>query len=377
MAKVILNKPSIKSWVLEDKGHYILGEKGVLDIDAKDVEGNGHGIFTGGGSGGPDGSIIDVLGRITVSLSNYVGIFAQDDDITVRVAESGRVRADTGILINAIGSRIENHGNIRGTDEGVQYYKGLADLMNAEDGVIRGQIGVKLDGEGGTIVNRGKIIGESHSVYDYSDERLELTNAGHLGGDVMLAGGNDLFVNRGGTLDGVVKGGKGDDVFRILSGDIVVSELAGEGQDLLQTKVSYNLAGGASIEIFAALGKANINLTGSDEKNQVIGNNGRNILSGLGGDDLISGRGGNDRLSGGDGIDTFNFVNGHGRDVITDFEQSIDRINFEHYDGVTSTEDLVMLQKGDNVLIKLLNGDQIVLLDQDGVNTDDFLFAVV
>lgn len=377
MAKVILNKHSTKSWVLEDKGYYVLGEKGVLDIDAVGAEGYGHGIFTGGGSGGPDGSVIDVLGRISVSLDNHVGIFTNDDDMTIRVAESGRVRADTGILINGIGSRIENHGIIRGNDEGVQHYIGLVDLVNAKDGVIRGDIGVELDQEGGMIVNRGRIIGESQSVYDYSDERLELTNIGHLGGDVMLGGGNDLFVNRGGTVDGVVEGGNGNDVFRILSGNVLVGELAGGGQDLLQTRVSYTLADGASIEIFAALGKANINLTGNDEQNQVIGNNGRNILSGLGGDDLVSGRGGNDRLSGGGGVDTFNFVNGHGKDVITDFEQGVDRLNFEHYNGVTSTDDLVMSQKGDDVLIKLLNGDQIIMLNQDGVDTNDFLFAVV
>lgn len=377
MAKVILNKHSTETWVLEDKAHYILGKKGVLDVDAEGAEGYGHGIFTGGGSAGPAGSLIEILGRIDVSLGNHTGIFAQNDNIRILVAESGRVKAETGITVNAIGSSIENHGDIRGTDEGIQYYNGLADLVNARDGVIRGQIGVELDEDGGTIVNRGKIFGESGSVYDYSGERLELTNIGHLGGDVMMGEGNDLFVNRGGTVDGVVKGGKGNDVYRILSGDVVVSELSGEGNDLLQTKVSHTLADGASIEIVVGLGKADINLAGNDEKNQVLGNSGRNILSGLGGDDLISGREGNDRLSGGAGIDTFNFVNGHGKDVITDFEQGIDRLNFEHYEGVTSADDLVMLQKGDNVVIKLLNGDRIVMLDQDGVNTDDFLFAIV
>lgn len=377
MTKFILNKHSTDTWVASSKGHYILGKKGVLDVDAAGAQGYGHGIFTSGGSGGPAGSLIDVLGRITVSLDNHVGIFAQNDDMTIRIAATGRVRADTGININAVGSYLENHGSIRGLDEGVQYYQGIADLVNARDGVIRGQIGVELGQEGGAIVNRGKIFGESLSVYDYSGERLELTNAGHLGGDVALGEGNDLFVNSGGTIDGIVEGGQGNDVFRLLSGKVVVNEAIGEGQDLLQTKVSYTLADGASIEIVAGLGKANINLTGNDEKNQVVGNNGRNILSGLGGDDLISGRGGNDRLSGGDGVDTFTFVNGHGKDVITDFEQGIDRINLEHYDGVTSTADLVMLQKGDDVLIKLLNGDQIVMLDQNGINTDDFLFAVV
>ncbi|MDB5554843.1 MAG: hemolysin-type calcium-binding repeat family protein [Rhizobium sp.] len=377
MAKIILNKQSTETWILNEQNHYILGKKGVLDVDVKGAAGYGHGIFTGGGSGGPDGSLIEVLGRITVSLDNHVGIFAQDDDITIRVGESGHVKAHTGINVNAGGSYVENHGDIRGTDVGIKYYNGMADLVNAEDGVIRGQVGVRLAEQGGTIVNRGKIFGESMSVYDYSGERLELTNIGHLGGDVVLGEGNDLFVNKGGTVDGAVEGGKGDDVYRILSGNVLVGELSGEGQDLLQTKVSYALADGASIEILVGLGKANINLTGNDEKNQVLGNNGRNVLSGLGGDDLISGRGGNDRLSGGGGVDTFNFVNHHGKDVITDFEQGVDRLNFEHYDGVASAEDLVMLQKGDNVVIKLLNGDQIVLLDQDGVNTDDFLFAVV
>ncbi|CAN7440929.1 calcium-binding protein [Rhizobium sp. LjRoot254] len=377
MAKIVLNKLSTETWVLDDKAHYILGEKGVLDVDADGAEGYGHGIFTGGGSGGPAGSIIDILGRITVSLDNHVGIFAQNDDITIRVAETGRVRADTGININAMGSHIENHGSIRGVSDGVKYYQGMADLVNAEDGVIRGVVGVRLSEEGGTIVNRGKIIGESMSVYSHSGEGIELRNFGYLGGDVVLEEGDDLFVNNGGTVDGVVKGGLGHDVYRIVSGDVEIFEALGEGVDTLQIKRSYSLTDSVAIEILQALGTGDFDLAGNGLSNRVIGNAGNNVLHGLGGKDIISGFGGNDKLWGGDAGDTFNFMKGWGKDVIGDFETGVDRINLEQYEGITGVDDLHMFQVGDNVVIELLGKDKIILLDQDGVNTDDFLFPVV
>lgn len=377
MAKVILNKYSTETWSLEDKGHYILGKKGVLDIDAEGAEGYAHGIFTGGGGGGADGSLIEVLGRIDVSLDNHVGIFAQDDDITILVGESGRVRAATGININAIGSHIENHGSIRGIDDGIDYYQGVTDIVNAEDGVIRGLVGVRVSEEGGAIVNRGKIIGESMSVYEYGAGELELRNMGFLGGDVVLGDGGDLFVNKGGTVDGIVKGGLGHDVYRIVSGQVDIYEALGEGVDTLQVRTSYSLTDSVAIEILEGFGNSDIDLTGNGLANRVVGNAGKNVLHGLGGKDIISGFGGNDQLWGGEAADTFNFMKGWGRDVIADFETGVDRINLEQYEGITGVDDLQMFQVGDNVVIELLGKDKIILLNQDGVNTDDFLFPII
>jgi Ca2+-binding RTX toxin-like protein len=376
MAKIVFNKPSAETWVLDDKAHYVLGKNGFLNIDVSGA-GYGHGIFTGGGGGGPDGSIIEVLGRIDVSLDNHTGIFVQDDDITVLVAESGRVKAATGININAIGSHIENHGSVRGVDDGIDYYMGVTDIVNAEDGVIRGQVGVRVSEEGGTIVNHGKIIGESMSVYEYGTGELELRNTGFLGGDVVLGDGSDLFVNKGGTVDGVVKGGLGHDVYRIVSGQVDIYEAIGEGVDTLQVKTSYSLTDDVAIEIIEGFGKADIDLSGNALSNRVVGNAGRNVLHGLGGKDIISGFGGNDELWGGDAADTFNFMKGGGKDVIADFETGVDRINLEQYQGITGIDDLHMFQVGDNVVIELLGKDKIILLNQDGIDTGDFLFPII
>jgi Ca2+-binding RTX toxin-like protein len=377
MAKVILNKLSTVTWVLEETNHYVLGEKGVVKVDVDGPDGYGHGIFTGGGVGGPDGSLIEVFGRVVVSQDNHVGIFAQDDDITIRIGETGRVKAETAININAIGSQIENRGLIQGIDDGIKYYQGDIDLVNEKGGVIRGQVGVRVYEDGGTIVNRGKILGESMSVYDYSGDKLELTNIGHLGGDVVLDDGSDLFVNKGGTVDGVVKGGDGHDVYRIVSGQVEIYEALGEGVDTLQVKTSYSLTDDVAIEILEGFGKGDIDLTGNALANRVVGNAGKNVLHGLGGKDIISGFGGNDQLWGGEAADTFNFMKGWGRDVIADFETGVDRINLEQYEGITGVDDLDMFQVGDNVVIELLGKDKIILLDQNGVNTDDFLFPVV
>lgn len=373
MAKTVVKTLQTETLVIEETGHYVIAKKGVIDVDLAGVAGYGHGIYMGGST---DGTRIDVLGRVQASLSNHTAIFLQDANARLNVGASGFAQAEAAVIVNALGTRIRNEGELRGITEGIDYYMGETDLVNGEGGMIRGQIGVRIGGDGGMLVNAGKIIGESYAVFNQSGERLELTNTGPLRGDVFLGNANDFFLNRGGTVDGVVKGGLGNDVFRIIKHNIVVQELGGEGQDLIQTRLSHALEVGASIEILVALGKADIKLTGNDLNNQVIGNKGDNILSGLGGADLISGGRGNDLLSGGEGIDTFSFVNGSGRDIITDFVTGIDRLNFEHYQGVASADDLAMFQKGSDVIIELHDGDRIVLKGQDGVNTDDFLFAI-
>jgi Ca2+-binding RTX toxin-like protein len=127
----------------------------------------------------------------------------------------------------------------------------------------------------------------------------------------LLAGleGNDNLTSGEGadTLDGglgadTLIGGAGDDLYIIDDDGEVVTELAADGVDLVQTSVSYTL--GANIENLTMTGSAAIGGTGNALGNVIIGNTGGNALSGLGGNDSLAGGAGSDTLDGGTGSDT-------------------------------------------------------------------------
>jgi Ca2+-binding RTX toxin-like protein len=126
-------------------------------------------------------------------------------------------------------------------------------------------------------------------------------------------GGNDVLKGGGGAdrLDG----GEGIDTAVYIDSDVgvVISLIAGRGTG--GTAQGDQLYG---IE----------NVTGSEHRDELYGDDNDNILSGEGGDDLIKGGGGADRLLGGDGGDTLvadglDFVDGgDGNDIIA-FEDDV------------------------------------------------------
>lgn len=136
------------------------------------------------------------------------------------------------------------------------------------------------------------------------------------GADALLGGsGNDIL--DGGSGADELEGGFGDDILFVDDpGDLVV-ELAGGGNDRVNTSVSYALAAGSAIETLAAgdpAGAAAINLTGNELANALIGNAGPNRLDGGGGNDRLEGGAGDDRLIGGDGDDRL--IGGDGKDML-------------------------------------------------------------
>jgi len=115
-------------------------------------------------------------------------------------------------------------------------------------------------------------------------------------------------------------------------------------------------------------------LYGGDGNDQLFGGNGNDILfGGEGNDSLEGGAGvdrlvggnGNDFLFGGSGSDSFIFnQRDFGSDVISDFEQGVDRIEIDRSvledAGVTLTDVLgSMTASGGSVFVKIGNSDQI------------------
>ena len=117
----------------------------------------------------------------------------------------------------------------------------------------------------------------------------DLTLTGNSLNNVLIgnAGNNSLL---GGLGADTLIGGAGNDIYGVENVNDVVIELAGEGRDLIRTKVSYTLSD--NVEDGTLLDSADLTLTGNALDNVLTGNAGNNsLLGGLGADTLIGGAG--------------------------------------------------------------------------------------
>ena len=121
-----------------------------------------------------------------------------------------------------------------------------------------------------------------------------------------------------------MKGGLGDDGYVVDDAGDIVTELAGQGKDLIVTSLStFNLTtNGANVEGLIHNASSDATLTGNTLGNVITGNTGKDTidgkdgndsLNGGGADDSLTGGAGNDTLTGEDGIDTL--TGGLGNDI--------------------------------------------------------------
>ncbi|WP_298192432.1 calcium-binding protein [Novosphingobium sp.] len=193
-------------------------------------------------------------------------------------------------------------------------------------------------------------------VMDAGLERLVLTGdayyaVGNDGNNVMRAlgsgyhdlrgmGGNDQLYSGSGNDN--LYGGTGNDVYYINNASDQAVEYAGEGNDLVNSTVSYELS--YKVERLNLAGSAAIDGKGNELANTLTGNSGNNVLEGRQGRDTLRGGGGNDVLSGGKdsdmliggaGADAFRFADNSpvdgGRDTLVDFVHGTDRIEIQRY----------------------------------------------
>jgi len=151
-----------------------------------------------------------------------------------------------------------------------------------------------------------------------ADTILGLAGADTLNGgsgDDSLDGGADADLLIGDTGadtliggDGIdtLIGGMGSDTY-VLTGDgDVVQEKPSEGYDTIQSSATATLAD--NFEKLVLTGTANVNGTGTNVANELVGNEGINVLNGLGGADTLRGgaiTAGRDSLYGGAGDDVY------------------------------------------------------------------------
>ncbi|MCK9202338.1 MAG: putative Ig domain-containing protein [Gallionella sp.] len=132
--------------------------------------------------------------------------------------------------------------------------------------------------------------------------QLNYTLSGGAGND-RLAG---LYYNDtldGGTGTDVMIGDYGNDTYIVDNAGDFVYELYNHGIDTVQSSISYTLS--AYLENLTLTGVENLNGTGNDLVNILIGNSGGNTLDGGAGNDTLNGGLGADVMMGGAGGDIY------------------------------------------------------------------------
>jgi len=287
------------------------------------------------------------------------------------------------ILEGGEGADVINGGN--GND--------TASYMNSANGVNINLIsgGANFgDADGDTLSSIENLVGSA-----FAD-----TLIGNSDDNIIIGGsGNDNI--RGGAGSDILEGGAGADIINGQGGFDTVSYQGSSGRVVINLINGVAAQGDAAGDIVSnvvdIIGSAHDDiLNGSQSSNSIQAGGGHDYLAGRGGaDDLFGGEGddellggggwdnldggaGNDTLSGGfKGRDVFIFANGFGEDIITDFDNNLDRIDFTQNTNFNVFADIVTVatQSGTDVFIQ--DGtNQITLQNFNLADLDvtDFIF---
>ncbi|MEM9061577.1 MAG: calcium-binding protein, partial [Pseudomonadota bacterium] len=227
-----------------------------------------------------------------------------------------------------------------------------------------------------------------HSVQgyeDYTGTPISEATGGGTGGDapdpgVVGTDADDIILADGAA--NTMTGGLGDDVYYVDDANDLVVEAAGEGWDLVYASVSYAL--GDHVELAILEGSESHDLTagatgtwlnGNSGANALTGGAGRDRIDGNAGDDIIAGGGDNDILEGGTGNDIFVIEDNAGVDLILDFEDGADLIDFTALNVPFNSVDIQEHSLGTAVThsqgLLILVGNAV-----ENLTADDFLLAV-
>jgi Ca2+-binding RTX toxin-like protein len=261
---------------------------------------------------GPEGTITNASygngGTAAVQLNGSGGFYL----LNAGAITSSATGIGLGNASNVTGN-FENLGDVYGRFSGVYAFVSDArvDIMNA--GSIGGDIAIEIEGDivdAGRVVieNSGTITGGTLAVQAFSLDAIELTNTGLITGTVTLGSGNAVVDTRFGQIQGDIFLGEGDDRFNGSAfGDIVDG-----GPD------NDTLMGNAG----------NDTLFGDSGFDTLYGNGGDDVLDGGGRADRIVGGKGDDTMTGGGGGDVFVIRRvGNGDDEVTDFQNGSDVVD--------------------------------------------------
>ena len=332
----------------------------VLDANVENLTLTGSGNISGTGNGGTN-TIVGNSGSNSISglAGNDVLIGNEGDDILDGGEGSDRMTGGTGndTYFVDIASDVVIEAADAGTDtiNSTITFNLALNGANVENLSLLGTNAI--NGTGNDLDNT--IVGNTANN----------TLNGGIGADTLLGGdGND-------TLDGgvgidVMIGGAGDDIYivdEVDEGNFIDEDLDG-GIDTVRSTVNFTL--GENLENLSLIGVDNINGTGNDLNNTIIGNSGSNIIDGGAGDDVMQGGGGDDTYIVDSVGDRVSEGAGQGIDTIesaVSFDLSTSGINVENLILVGGTEGIgndlentITGNSGDNLLDGREGADSLV-----------------
>ncbi len=200
-------------------------------------------------------------------------------------------------------------------------------------------------------VERLNLENAGGQINGFGNELDNTLNGNNFANYLVGGVGNDTLQGKGGA--DTLEGGLGNDVYYIDNIGDVVTELANQGTDKVNSTVSYTLT--ANVEQLYLTGIASLSGAGNAQNNIIYGNSGNNLLNGATGNDSLNGGSGNDGLDGGQGNDTL--VGGLGNDTYF-FGINSDRDVIDNKDSVGN--DVLQLATGiqaEQVWLRRLGND--------------------
>ncbi|EAI7306762.1 autotransporter outer membrane beta-barrel domain-containing protein [Campylobacter jejuni] len=256
-----------------DNGASLSGEM-ILSGEGSRVEGgSGAGILNR--SGKIEGSITIKDGATVTATSNHAIANYRSGSITGGITVSGKNTKLQGNISNignaSIGSdiKIENGAKVEGglVNQGngsisgsVQVSGGssIDSITNEGNGAISGSITVDKDSKLDSITNTStSSTGISGSITNNSDNKLEISNSGNIGGKIESTGSADMVISNsnGGTISGGISSSG--------SGSTSISNSQGS-----TINNGITVSGSAQVEI------SNQGSVGKDENGNTVTNNG-------------------------------------------------------------------------------------------------------
>lgn len=318
---------------------FITGSTGndTLNGDANNnwISGNGGTDKMAGGAGS-DYYVVDSSGD-TVTENADEGYDVVESTITHTLGANVEGLILSGGNVNGTGNALDNR--ISGSTGNNTLNGGAGnDFMNGG----AGNDTYVVDSSGDqTVENAGEGTDLVQASIDWTladaIENLTLTGASNLNGtgndaaNVITgnSGSNTLTgLDGNDTLDGgtgadTLTGGTGNDTYIVDNAGDTVTELDGEGTDLVKAGVTYTLS--AYVENLTLTGSAAISGTGNDLDNVLTGNSGANELTGGAGNDALTGGTNADKMTGGTGNDIY-VVDNAGDQTIEAADEGVDLV---------------------------------------------------